>query len=207
MRGLNIPAGSGRDPIGDIRAELELHVERCAAELERNGMTAEDALAEARRRFGDMATHVEACRREAPEEHMRRKVLIFTAAAIALLLGVTAWIGASLGSEVARPAAMSLDAHLVPAPDPDIDPSELVMAQVRITDASDAVLSSPRIFAKVGEKASIRIGSEASMTEVRVTSRRDGAAVVVDAELTRTDGPERLSASANAKGRPRPVAR
>jgi hypothetical protein len=191
----------------EIREELELHVAQCAAELERSGMPRVEAIAEAHRRFGNFDSHVEACRREAPEEQMRRKVLIVTAATVALLLGVTAWIVTSLVPEVARPAAMSLDAHLVPAPDPDSDPSELVVAQIRITDSSDAVLSAPRIFAKVGEAASIQIGSDASMTEVRVTSRRDGAAVVVDAELTRTDGPERLSARANAKDGPGPVAR
>lgn len=207
MRGLKTPAGSGRDPLRDIRAELESHVERCAAELELAGMNAEDALVEARRRFGDIATHAEACRREAPEEHMRRRILIATAATIALLLGVTAWIGTSLVPKVARPAAMSLDAHFVPAPDPDNDPTELVMAQIRITDSSDALLSAPRIFARVGEEASIQIGSDAGMTEVRLTSRRDGADVVVHAELTCADGSERLSARVKAQDSAGTVAR
>lgn len=198
---------SALDAASEIREELALHVVQCAAELERSGMHPDEAVAEAHRRFGNFDSYVEACRREAPEEQMRRKFLIVAGTTVALLIGVAAWIVASLVPEVARPAAMSLDAHLVPAPDPDSDPSELVVAQIRITDSSDAVLSAPRIFAKVGEAASIRIGSDASMTEVRVTSRRDGAAVVVDAELTRTDGPERLTARANAKSGPGPVAR
>ena len=102
-------------------------------------------------------------------------------------------------SEAARPAAMAVEARLVQSPEPDAGSPELVMAQIRVTDASGTVLSAPRVFVKVGESSSIKIGSDAGATEVRVTSRRDGADVVVDAELTCTDGPERLSASAKAQ--------
>jgi hypothetical protein len=102
-------------------------------------------------------------------------------------------------SAAARPAAMAIEARLVQSPEPDAGAPELVMAQIRVTDASGTVLSTPRVFAKVGETSSIKIGSDVGATEVRVTSRRDGADVIVDAELTCADGPERLSASAKAQ--------
>lgn len=102
-------------------------------------------------------------------------------------------------SVAARPAAMTVEARVVRSPEPDAGTPDLVMAQIRVTDASGTVLSAPRVFAKVGETSSIKIGSDAGATEVRVTSRVDGVDVVVDAELTCTDGPERLSASAKAQ--------
>jgi hypothetical protein len=54
----------------------------------------------------------------------------------------------------------------------------------------------------LGEPASIQMGSEAGMTDVRVNSRREGTDVFVDAVLTRSDGPERLSACVKAKAEP-----
>lgn len=102
-------------------------------------------------------------------------------------------------SRHARPAAMTVEAQRVPAPATDSDEPELVMAQVRVTDAAGTVLTAPRVFAKIGEPALVQIGSDMDMTEVRITSRRIGTDVVVDAELTCTDGPERITASVKAR--------
>jgi hypothetical protein len=107
--------------------------------------------------------------------------------------------GAQATSRHTRPAAMTVEAQRVPAPATDSDEPELVMAQVRVTDAAGAVLTAPRVFAKIGEPALVQIGSDMGMTEVRITSRRIGTDVVVDAELTCTDGPERITASAKAR--------
>jgi hypothetical protein len=92
-----------------------------------------------------------------------------------------------------------VEAQRVPAPAPGSDEPELVMAQVHVTDAAGVVLTAPRVVAKIGEPALVQIGSEMGMTEVRITSRRVGTDVVVDAELTCTDGPERLTASVQAR--------
>lgn len=75
MDGVN-PAASGaqasnRDAIAD---EFELHVQQCAEQLQREGLSPAQARAEAERRFGDMARHHEQCRREAPEERVNAKV-------------------------------------------------------------------------------------------------------------------------------------
>jgi hypothetical protein len=107
--------------------------------------------------------------------------------------------GAQATSRDARPAAMTVEAQRVPAPATDSDEPELVMAQVRVTDAAGTVLTAPRVFAKIGEPALVQIGSDMDMTEVRITSRRIGTDVVVDAELTCTDGPERITASVKAR--------
>lgn len=94
---------------------------------------------------------------------------------------------------------MTVDASLVRDDGGKDGPQELVMSQIRITDASGATLAAPRILSRVGEPASIQLGFESGMTDVRVHSHRDGADVFVDAVLTRTDGPERLTARVKAK--------
>jgi hypothetical protein len=101
--------------------------------------------------------------------------------------------------DAGRPASMTVDASLVRDDGGKDGPQELVMSQIRITDASGATLAAPRILSRVGEPASIQLGFESGMTDVRVHSHRDGADVFVDAVLTRTDGPERLTARVKAK--------
>ncbi len=67
-----------------IADEFELHVQHCAEALQREGLTPAAARAEAERRFGDTALHLEACRREAPEQRMnvRTRKILFTAAGL-----------------------------------------------------------------------------------------------------------------------------
>ena len=85
MDGVN-PAASGtqssnHDTIAD---EFELHVQQCAEQLQKDGLSPAAARAEAERRFGDMTRHHEQCRREAPEERMNAKArLILRTAVIA----------------------------------------------------------------------------------------------------------------------------
>ena len=83
MDGVN-PAASGaqasnRDAIAD---EFELHVQQCAEQLLREGLTPAQARAEAERRFGDMNRHHEQCRREAPEERMNAKARLMLRLAV-----------------------------------------------------------------------------------------------------------------------------
>lgn len=106
------------------------------------------------------------------------------------------------GKDAGRPAAMAVDARLVRGDRAKDGAEELVLSEIRITDASGATLAAPRILARLGEPASIQMGSEAGMTDVRVNSRREGTDVFVDAVLTCTDGPERLSACVKAKAEP-----
>ncbi len=82
------------DAASEIRRELELHVAQCAAELERSGMPSVKAIAEAHRRFGNFDSHVEACRREAPEERMNRAMKIGVVAMTVVLLATVAYLGA-----------------------------------------------------------------------------------------------------------------
>ena len=83
MDGVN-PAASGaqasnRDAIAD---EFEVHVQQCAEQLQREGLTPAHARAEAERRFGDATRHHEQCRREAPEERMNAKARLMLRLAV-----------------------------------------------------------------------------------------------------------------------------
>jgi len=83
-------AGAALDPISE---EFDFHLQQCAEALQRDGLSAEAARAEAQRRFGDAGAHFTRCRREAPEDRMNTKVrwMLFAglgvqAAAITLLV-------------------------------------------------------------------------------------------------------------------------
>ena len=52
----------------EIEEEFASHLAACAAELAAQGLSEPEALAEARRRFGDIEAFASACRREAPHE-------------------------------------------------------------------------------------------------------------------------------------------
>jgi len=88
------PAGDGgRDRFErDLRDELAFHLERSASELERDGMSPEEAAAEARARFGDPAMVRRAVRRaaEAPLRWRLRALTGALAAALAALGGLGA---------------------------------------------------------------------------------------------------------------------
>jgi predicted permease len=60
-RPFRLPAGR-RQAAVDVREELRFHLEMCAADLERTGLTPERARAEALRRFGDPEAVAEECR-------------------------------------------------------------------------------------------------------------------------------------------------
>jgi hypothetical protein len=88
-----------------IREEFEFHVARCARELEDSGMPREAAIEEARRRFGDPRQHWDACRREAPEERMRKAMIGGLAVALVVACAAIVVLGYSVmrqGEALAR---------------------------------------------------------------------------------------------------------
>ena len=77
--------------------------------------------------------------------------------------------------------------------------NDTVMSEIRVVDSAGGVLAAPRILTAVGSPGSIRIGTEREFIEVLVTSRREGAAVVVTAACSEDGGPPRVEARAEAK--------
>lgn len=125
---------SGNAALGaasEIREELELHVAQCAAELERSGMPRVEAIAEAHRRFGNFDSHVEACRREAPEERMNRAMKIGMAATTVVLLAAVAYLGALVATQ--RHALNEMK-HFIS--EPSADPIEVALAEARMAGAA-----------------------------------------------------------------------
>jgi hypothetical protein len=68
MLGLIQEAHCAKDIDRAIEDELASHLAECAAELAASGLSEQEALAEAHRRFGDIGAYIAACRREAPHE-------------------------------------------------------------------------------------------------------------------------------------------
>lgn len=101
-----------------------------------------------------------------------------------------------------RAVAMTLDARLQrDAAGTGDAGAELVLAAVRVTDAAGNALAAPRLLTKIGQTASIRVGTDDHAIEVQVTSRREGAGVRVDAVLTETGVPGHVTATAVARDR------
>ena len=76
---------------------------------------------------------------------------------------------------------------------------DTVMSEIRVVDSVGSVLAAPRILTAVGSPGSIRVGTEHEFIEVLVTSRREGAAVVVTATCSEDGGPPRVEARAEAR--------
>ncbi len=103
-------------------------------------------------------------------------------------------------------AAMAVEATLVEEGiDEDDSVSEIVMSCVRVTDAVGKVLLAPRIFAKVGQPASISLSTGSTSVEIQVSSRVEGDAVIVDAVLVEQGRTPRLSTTTEAGRVARPV--
>ena len=97
-----------------------------------------------------------------------------------------------------RVASLNLSATLVHDESSDAA-RDTVMSEIRVVDSAGGVLAAPRILTAVGSPGSIRIGTEREFIEVLVTSRREGAAVVVTATCSEDGGPPRVEARAEAK--------
>ena len=119
-----------------------------------------------------------------------------------VLLPLTAMLGACASVSPGMPPrahGMTLDATLQrEASDTGSAGAELVLSSVRVTDSAGTVLMAPRLLVKVGEPASIRIGTDTAWTDIQVTTRREGSAVLVDAALSESGGPVRIRAQAQA---------
>ena len=107
------------------------------------------------------------------------------------------------GSQI---AAMAVEATLVEEGIGEDDSvSETVMSCVRVTDAVGKVLLAPRIFAKVGQPASISLSTGSASVEIQVNSRVEADAVIVDAVLVEQGRTPRLSTTTEARRVARPV--
>ena len=124
-----------------------------------------------------------------------------------VVLSAALVLGACTGVPAAGPAgqapspaaaAMSIDATRRRDRGADGAEADVVAVQVRVTDAAGDALMAPRLLVKVGEPASIRVGTDTRWTDVQVTTRREGSAVVVDAALSESGGPVRIRAKAQA---------
>ena len=104
----------------------------------------------------------------------------------------------ALPSPAGRVASLNLSATLVRDESGD-RAHDTVMSEIRVADAAGSVLAAPRILTAVGSPGSIRVGSEHEFIEVLVTSRREGALVVVTATCSEDGGPPRIEARAEAK--------
>lgn len=83
---------SQADVESDIREELAFHIDACARELEREGMDAESARAEAQRRFGDVAEVQRACARvEIGERIMLQRVQFVLTVVLLIAVALLAW--------------------------------------------------------------------------------------------------------------------
>jgi len=129
-----------------------------------------------------------------------------SAAAASLALALVVLEGgcasaSSTGAEaphVGRVASLNLSATLVHDQSGDAA-RDTVMSEIRVVDLVGSVLAAPRILTAVGSPGSIRVGTEHEFIEVLVTSRREGAAVVVTATCSEDGGPPRVEARAEAK--------
>lgn len=97
-----------------------------------------------------------------------------------------------------RVASLNLSATLVHDESGDAA-RDTVMSEIRAVDAAGSVLAAPRILTAIGSPGSIRIGTDLDYIEVLVTSRREGAVVVVTATCSEDGAPPRLEARAEAR--------
>ena len=97
-----------------------------------------------------------------------------------------------------RVASLNLSATLMHDESGDVA-RDTVMSEIRVVDSAGSVLAAPRILTVVGSPGSIRVGTEHEFIEVLVTSRREGAAVVVTATCAEDGAPPRVEARAEAR--------
>lgn len=103
----------------DVRAELEHHLACAADELVRAGRSPEEAAAEARRRFGDLASVQRACLKiQTGERTMLQRVHLAVTVFLFLAVGFMAWVNlesrrtAAVAREVAMAARMEAEERL-----------------------------------------------------------------------------------------------
>ena len=104
----------------------------------------------------------------------------------------------SAAPHAGRVASLNLSATLVHDQSGDAA-RDTVMSEIRVVDSAGSVLAAPRILTAVGSPGSIRVGTEHESIEVLVTSRREGAVVVVTATCSEDGAPPRIEARAEAR--------